>query len=157
MKFPWDIGRVLRTTRVLDDRVDRTSRARAEMDEQGMVDAELADAKRLPWRKPSGEVRTRVLVEIESRRYHRRRQRSMPAWPLRLALAAAIGILVWGLPIWKTSGTMKPDTIGAAKPAVPVAFVRGIEDDLREEAAAIGEDTRRAAELFLGRLPLGDD
>lgn len=158
MKFLPDLWRVVRVSRVLDDRSDRSNRAEAELDDQGRVDAELADARRIPWRSPSRNVRSRVLIEIESRRFRKARRRTLPDWPLRIAAVAAVALLVWGLPVWRT-----PNQAPAFEAFQPIAVARaeaaerGLDERLRDEAVAIGEDTRRAAELLLERLPFGGD
>ena len=156
MKALLNIWRVMRVSRVLDDRTDRSNRAEAELDEQGRVDAELADSRRLPWRRPSPRVKSRVLLEIEARRYHRSHRREWPVWPLRLAVLGALALLVWGSPLLRQA-TPSPETapVGPVAAAQPAAVERGIDEELSDEAAAIGEDTRRAAELLLGRLPFG--
>lgn len=154
MKSLFSLWRALRVSKVLDDRTDRSRRAGPEFGEQGRVDAELADAQRLPWRKPSTQVRSRVLLEIEAKRYRHRRVSAWPVWPLRAAALAALALLVWGLPVWN-GGMSGPAAVSQAElpEVIRVASEPSIGDQLRDEADAIGEDTRRAAEMLLGRLP----
>lgn len=158
MNFLPDLWRVVRVSRVLDDRSDRSNRSEAELDDQGRVDAELADARRIPWQCPSRNVRSRVLLEIESRRFRKTRRHTLPAWPLGLAAVAAIALLVVGHPVRRT-----PIQAPAFETSQPIAIARaevaerGLDEQLRDEVVAIGEDTRRAAELVLERLPFGGD
>ncbi len=167
------LWRILRVSRVLDDRDRRTGRAEAQFGDQGRIDAELSDARAVPWERPSPRMRSCVLREIEMRRLSRPRRVESHGWPMRFALAAAFA-LACVAPAWNI---VKPH-LTQVREAAPIAvnddsdgdpFIlsgiaarsvpmlsENLDAPLRQAAIAIGEDTRRAAQMILSRLPIGD-
>lgn len=168
------LWRMVRVSRLLDDRKDRSRCPWPEMRDQERVDAELSDASMLPWERPTAGMRSRVLLRIEAKRYERPVRRAMPAWPLRVALAGAAALMLWATPWGRLELRGRgPDASGFVASGAEASLAPGVgaildasegggvavaaeeaEDPIRQEARAVSEDTRRAAEMVLGKLTI---
>lgn len=167
-----------RTTRRLDDRVREGAGPGIEagvFHEQATVDAELADRRATPWRRPASSLRLEVMSAVEASRGRRARRRNAPAprlarWGVALIAAAACLASIGG-PWRPGSPSARPDTSGSGEQALSImeiAFDGGLdgeldirpvlsgrmEEPLHREARALREDTTRAAGVLMDGLTL---
>lgn len=163
------VGQACRVTRRLDDRVRDAVGGGIEagvLQEQAAVDAELADRRAMPWRRPGSALRIDVMSAVEARRNERTRRAAASgrsrraAWGVAAAVAVATGLAaVDGL---RRSGRapLTPQATEPAEPLGDLAFdlrpvlADRMDEPLHREARALREDTSRAATVLMDGLTL---
>lgn len=173
MNTPWRavrmVGQACRVTRRLDDRVRDASGGGIEpgvLQEQAAIDAELADRRATPWRRPCSALRVDVMSAVEARRNGRASRAPRGggsrriAWGLAALAAIVAGWAVTDGPRRAGPSTLLPqaadstDALGDLAFDLRPAFAERMDEPLQREARALREDTSRAATVLMDGLTL---